>query len=269
MPDSEGLRTDHVDPQNEGLSPRAPNTGLPWSSRDVRRIRDTFERVTDGSSMSGDVAVFDSVSGDLRVSLAANLDSVWRPRLGREGIVRSYLAQRGWIVQLNCADAHTASVAGVFSSAKGFGSGLMPVVTEAANQARAVCLVWNSTPAPLQFLNMRTRQLTYPNWSVAQLGPVRVPASLGEKETQAIMVTAYDRLCRARLQPSSRADFAPVRREIDNSVADVYGVSAGVLADWRDRLEKEPTIAKRRPLRPRLAHRRSRVNWRIMRRRRP
>ena len=107
---------------------------------------------------------------------------------------------------------------------------------------------WNSTPVLLQLLNMRTKMLMYLSWSVAQLGPVRVPASLGDSEGQASLVADYDRLCRARLQPWSHADTDPVRREIDDAVAQAYGISPRVLADWRERMAKEPTIANRSPL---------------------
>ena len=213
-----------------------------------RRIRDAFERVTDASSTTSDVAVFDSISSDLRVALAGDPDAVWRPRPGKERMVRSYLAQTGWMLLMNRADTHAASVVGVCASAKGFGSGLMPVVTETHEQAKALSVVWNSTPVLLQLLNMRTKKLTYMNWSVAQLGSVRVPTSLGDAGEQATLVASYDRLCRERLQSWAHADTDSVRHEIDDGVAEAYGISAGVLADWRERLANEPTIANRSPL---------------------
>ena len=87
-----------------------------------QRIRDAFERVTDGTSMASDVAVFDSISSDLRVSLAGDPDAVWRPRPGKERMVRSYLARTGWMLLMNRADTHAASVVGVCASARGLGS---------------------------------------------------------------------------------------------------------------------------------------------------
>ena len=88
----------------------------------------------------------------------------------------------------------------------------------------------------------------YPNWSIAQLGTVQVPESLRAPQVESALVTVYDRLNRTQLQPWARADTDPVRREIDEAVADAYGISAGVLADWRERLAKEPTVANRSPL---------------------
>ncbi len=213
-----------------------------------RRVWDAFERVTDGASMPSDVPVFDSVSSGLRVSLAGAPDAMWRPRPRKEKMASSYLSRRGWMLVMNRANTQSASVVGVFASEKGLGSGLMPVITETPEQAKALCVVWNSTPALLQLLNMRTKTLTYMNWSVAQLKSVRVPASLGDEEQQATLVAAYDRLCHARLQPWAHADTDPVRREIDDAVAQAYGISAHVLADWRERLAREPTIANRSPI---------------------
>ena len=76
----------------------------------------------------------------------------------------------------------------------------------------------------------------------------KLPGSLSDAEQQVILVAAYNRLCRARMQPWAHADADPVRREIDDAVAEAYGISAGVLADWRERLAKEPTVANRSPL---------------------
>ena len=213
-----------------------------------QRIRDAFEQVTDGSSTGEDVDVFDSVSSELRVSLASAPDAAWRPRPGKESMVRSYLARMGWTLLTNRARVNNARLVAVCAAAKGFGSGFMPVVTETPAQAKALCLVWNSTPVLLQLLNMRTKMLMYLGWSVAQLGSVRVPASLGDSEGQASLVADYDRLCRARLQPWAHADTDPVRRKIDDAVAQTFGISARVLADWRERLAREPTIANRSPL---------------------
>ena len=214
-----------------------------------QRIRDAFERVDRRVGDGKDVDVFDSVSSELRIRLAGTPDAVWRPRPGKETMVRSYLERRGWTLLANRSGVDSARLVAVCAEAKGFGSGFMPVVTETPEQAKALCLVWNSTPVLLQLLNMRTKKLTYAHWSVAQLGSVRVPASLGDAaEAGAALVAAYGRVCRARLEPWAQADTDPVRREIDEAVAEAYGISAGVLADWRRRLAGEPTVANRSPL---------------------
>ena len=163
-------------------------------------------------------------------------------------MVRAYLARMGWGLLANRAEVNGARLVAVCSEAKSFGSGFMPVVTETLKQAKALCVVWNSTPVLLQLLNMRTKKLMYVHWSIAQLGSVRVPASLENAETQTALEAVYDRVCRDRLQPWEQADTDPVRRRIDEAVAEAYGFSPNVLADWRRRLATEPTVANRSPL---------------------
>ncbi len=88
----------------------------------------------------------------------------------------------------------------------------------------------------------------YPNWSIAQLGTVGVPESLRAPEVSSGLADVYDRLSREPLRPWAHADADPARRQIDDAVADVYGLSAAVVAGWRERLAEEPTVANRSPL---------------------
>ena len=86
---------------------------------------------------------------------------------------------------------------------------------------------------------MRSKKLTYPKWSVVQLESVKVSESLRTTEVESTLARVFDRFCDDLLEPWARADLDPVRREIDNAV--------GILADWRERLANEPTVANRRP----------------------
>ena len=213
-----------------------------------RRIRDAFERVGDGASTGSEIGVFDSVSSDRCASLAGDPDAVWRPRPEKEGLARSYTERMGWALLMNRTRTNNARAVGVCTSKKSLGSGFMPIVTETLDQSKALCLLWNSTPVILQLLNMRTKMLMYLNWSVAQLGSVRVPASLGDGgKAQDALVAVYDRLCNARLEPWSRADTDPVRREIDDAASEAFGIPRALLADWRKRLAQEPTVSNRSP----------------------
>ena len=220
-----------------------------------RSIYDEFERVPDGSADPEQVAVFDSVSSRLRVSLAGKPDAFWRPRpaarrrrRAKPGLVESHLARRGWVLVALRADTHNARIVGTCGSVKCFGSGFVPVLTETREQAKALCVAWNSTPNVLQLLNMRSKKLTYPKWSVVQLESVKVPESLRAAELESAMAGVFDRLGSEPMKSWAGAEADPVRREIDDAVAEAYRISAGVLADWRGRLAREPTVANRTPL---------------------
>ena len=218
-------------------------------------VRDEFERVPDGLTEPEQVPVFDSVSSRLRSSLAGEPDAFWRPRPAarrrrpaKAGLVESHLRRAGWVLLALRARTNNAAVVALCHREKSLGNGFVPVVTSTARQAQSLCVLWNSTPTLLQLLNLRTRMLMYPNWSIAQLGTVKAPESLCTPEVSSGLADVYDRFSREPLQPWANADADPVRREIDDAVADVYGISAGVLADWRERLAKEPTVTNQSPL---------------------
>lgn len=69
-------------------------------------------------------------------------------------------------------------------------------------------------------LNQRTRKLTYPRWSLAQLRSIRVP---------------------------KRA----ARHVIDRAAALAIGIHADRVAEWRRRLAAEPTITNEAVVPPR------------------
>ena len=226
-------------------------------------IRDEFERVDDGAlreSRGGGfgaaaVPVFDSVSGRLRSSLAGEPDAYWRARpaarrrrRAKAGLVESHIRRAGWILLALRAYTHNASVMALCYHEKSLGNGFIPVITPTVTQAKALCVLWNSTPNTLQLLNMRSRKLTYPMWSVEHLASVQVPRSLDVDEVASRLVGVYDRVADTRLQPWCRADTDPIRRAIDESASQAYGISAASVADWRERLTDEPTMANQAAL---------------------
>ena len=219
-----------------------------------RSVRDEFERVPDDSAESGAIPVFDSVSGPLRSALAGDPDEFWRVRPdsrrrrpAKPGLVESHLRRAGWVLLALRSRTNNAAVVALSHREKSLGNGFVPIVTDTVRQAKSLCVLWNSTPALLQLLNLRTRMLMYPNWSIAQLGTVKVPQSLRTVAVESDLAGVFDRLRHEPLQPWMGAETDPVRREIDDAVAEVYGHSPGVLTDWRERLAREPTIANRSP----------------------
>ena len=218
-------------------------------------VRDEFERAPDAVTGPESIPVFDSVSGHLRSSLAGEPDAFWRVRpdsrrrrRAKPGLVESHLRRAGWVLFALRARTNNAAVVALCHHEKSLGNGFVPIVTPTVRQARSLCVLWNSTPTLLQLLNLRTRMLMYPNWSIAQLGTVGVPESLRAPEVSSGLADVYDRLSREPLRPWAHADADPARRQIDDAVADVYGLSAAVVAGWRERLAEEPTVANRSPL---------------------
>ena len=134
-------------------------------------MRDEFERVPGDSAESGAIPVFDSVSGPLRSSLAGDPDAFWRVRPdsrrrrpAKPGLVESHLRRAGWVLLALRAYTHNASIVALFHAEKSLGNGFTPVVTPTDRAAKALCVLWNSTPTLVQLLNVRSRKLTYPIW---------------------------------------------------------------------------------------------------------
>ena len=212
------------------------------------RFMHAFERVGDGAVGPDDVATFDSVSTRLRTSMTGVPDASWRPRPGKDSLVTSYLARAGWVLLAARARTNNAAVVAVWSREKCLGNAYVAVVTNTVRQAKALCVLWNSTPTLLQLLSMRSKMLMYPKWSVGQLESVSVPELIRTTAVQSALASAFDRLRREPLRSWAYADTDSVRREIDDAIAEAYAIPRDVLADWRERLAKEPTIANRSPI---------------------
>ena len=114
------------------------------------RFMHAFERVGDGAVGPDDVATFDSVSTRLRTSMTGVPDASWRPRPGKDSLVTSYLARAGWVLLAARARTNNAAVVAVWSREKCLGNAYVAVVTKTVRQAKALCVLWNSTPTLLQ-----------------------------------------------------------------------------------------------------------------------
>ena len=160
----------------------------------------------------------------------------------------SYLARLGWVLLAARARRNNAAVVAVWSREKCLRNAYVPVVTKTVRQAKALCVLWNSRPTLLQLLSMRSKMLMYPQWSVGQLESITVPELIRTTEVESTLASTFDRFRHETLQTLGGADTDPVRREIDDTVSEAYGISTGVFADWRRRLAREPTVANRSPI---------------------
>ena len=183
-------------------------------------VRDEFERVAGGSTGSEGIPVFDSVSGPLRTCLEGEPDAFWRVRpdsrrrrRAKSGLVESHLRRAGWVLLALRAYTHNASVVALCYREKSLGNGFIPIVTPTELSAKALCVLWNSTPTLLQLLNARSRKLTYPMWSVKHLASVQVPRSLTVGQVTARLAGVYERVSHVALQPWAQADTSRPARD--------------------------------------------------------
>ncbi|WP_419908508.1 hypothetical protein [Candidatus Poriferisodalis sp.] len=102
---------------------------------------------------------------------------------------------------------------------------------------------WNSTPARMMLLNLRSKKLTYPDFSLDQLRSVLVPSP--DNPGWGDLLAAYEEACDIELLPLRDGEQCEGRRIIDRAAAQVLGIPEATIADWRRRLAREPTISNR------------------------
>jgi len=131
----------------------------------------------------------------------------------------------------------------LFSEESSIGSLWIPVGVNSEHQAQALAAWWNTTPVRLMLLNHRAKMLTYPTWSLQQLREIRIPRP--ENPAWDALADAWHEACDIELLPMKHAPKCKARRIIDRAAAIALGIDEAELAEWRERLAKEPTITNR------------------------
>lgn len=92
-------------------------------------------------------------------------------------------------------------------------------------------------------LNLRSKKLTYPDFSLDQLRSVLVPST--DNPAWRDLLAAYEEACDIQLLPLRDGERCEGRRIIDRAAAQVLSIPEATIADWRRRLAREPTISNR------------------------
>ena len=116
---------------------------------------------------------------------------------------------------------------------------------EVAWTARKAWCAWlNSTPGVLGFMHRRGRTLDYPDFMPRKLQSMPCPDP--SKAELSPLVAAYEKLQDHPLLPWRHMNECPVRTELDIAAAQTAGMDPGMVADWRHRLAREPSVTGRR-----------------------
>ena len=91
-------------------------------------------------------------------------------------------------------------------------------------------------------LNRRTKKLTYPQWSLEHQKEIRIPKPYNPGWSA--LYGTYGEIYDKELLSMGQAVEDPVRAVIDEAAAKVLKMDPKVLAGWRERLSREPTIRK-------------------------
>lgn len=202
-----------------------------------RRIQDACEIVE--NEVAEAVSGFHSVSSKLRRTMLGEPDVWYRPRANKKRLAERYLARRNHLLVPMRFDTISGLLTGLWSESPSFGW-WVPMSVDEERRAKALAAWWNATPARLMLLNRRGRKLTYPVWQVAHLREVGVPRP--ENPAWGALKEAFDQVCNMELLPMRQGDECGVRQVIDEAAALAISVESEVVADWRARLAREPTV---------------------------
>ena len=203
-----------------------------------QRIRDAYE--IGDQDESGAVKTFWSVSADLRKTIRGEPESWRKPKHGKRQMAEGYWRQRSSLLVAQRFDTISGRLTALYSDEPSVGSGWVPIRVKDEHAAKALAVWWNSTPVRMMLLNRRSKKLTYPQWSLEHLREIRIPKQ--DNPGWDVLYKVYGEICDIELLPLGRAGEDPVRAVMDGAAAEILGVRPEVLADWRGRLSREPTI---------------------------
>lgn len=208
-----------------------------------RRIYDAYEECSQDNA--GSVMIFHSTSAALRRTIHGTPESWHKPKQSKKGsrLAGMYWRQRSAMLVSQQFDTISGRLTALYSDETTVGKRWVPVSVKDEYTAKALSVWWNSTPVRMMLLNRRGKKLTYPAWSLEHLEEIRIPKP--DNPGWDALREAYDKICDEDLLPLKHAVEDTVRSTIDDAAAKVLGIDPQVIAGWREKLAKEPTITNR------------------------
>lgn len=206
-----------------------------------QRIHDAFRKCTKEDPDA--VPIFWSVSPRFH-STPHSFQDGW----GKHKPLKLKLSQKYWHLRSHTllAQRHRTTngvLTAIWSPIPSLGAGWTPVTIEGKAQGKALTMWWNSTPARIMLLSLRSRTLSYPKWSLGQLRGVGVPKP--DNPAWSSLADAWEEVCDVEMLPLSRGEECEARRIIDRAAAEALNVDEEQVAEWRRMLAVEPTISNR------------------------
>lgn len=214
-----------------------------WVEPDGRLIRGSCERCNQNDD--GAALIFSSINADLRKTIRGYPEAYYKPRHGKTKAAKKYLNTGSHLLIAARFSTTSSRLAAVYSDEPAVGSGWVPVSVSSKREAGALAVWWNSTPAIMMLLNRRSKKLTYPKWALNHLRETRIP----KPDIYSGWAALYDTFMQVRdmeILPLYQAANDPVREMLDTAAAKVLDVNPDILANWRERLCREPTISNKR-----------------------
>ena len=191
-----------------------------------RSIRDEFEKVPVSEETTDDIWIFTSIAEPLRTTLDGKPDARWRVkpverrrRRARAGLTEEHLEKASYVLAALSYSTTSSRTTAQYCSSTSIGTVYVPIGAADQAEAKALNVIWNSTPTLLQLLSMRSKKATYPQWSIHQLEGVRIPARVNDPNVVEVLAKVHDELAGQEIGRLQHAADDPVRHAIDASRA--------------------------------------------------
>ena len=203
-------------------------------------IHDEFEKVPASEEKTNDIWIFSSIAERLRTTLNGEPDARWRVkpaerrrRRARAALTKEHVEKASHVLAALRYCTTSSPTTAQYCTRKSIGSAYVPIATADQAEAKALNLIWNSTPTLLQLLSMRSKKATYPKWSIHQLEGVRIPARVKDPNVTEVLAKIHDELAGQEIGRLQHAADDPVRHSIDAAVHALYGIDETTVHKWR------------------------------------
>lgn len=209
-----------------------------------RRVRDAFFRNAPDDAPWTTPVLWDHAT-DKQTTMNAREDVLASPKPESEKYARYLTKKASRLLIVNRLRTDTVRVTARRAEQPLLGSAWVPVrpIEPDAGFERALCAWWNSTPGILTLLHSRSKALDYARYSLDALRALLVP---DPKRTAIEPLTEAFDSCRSKsLLPWPRMHECPTRAMLDQAAAKVLRIDGRTIADWRQRIAREPTVSKK------------------------
>ena len=188
--------------------------------------------------------IFGSVSAKIRRRMAGQPEQWVIPGGAREHLWEKVKGEGSHLLIAERFNTMSGRLTACYTEVPTFGFGWRPVETESKEESKALCLWLNSTPARIQLLNRRAKTLTYAAWATEHWSAIRIPKLT--LETVRLLADSWEELKDEDVLEMRFGTSDNVRIAIDSAAARVSGINTRLVAEWREKLSREPTVTGQR-----------------------
>ena len=207
-----------------------------------QRIRDAFLRNPPPDAPWTVPILWDHPT-EIQTTMNAQADVFGAPKSGRVDYAQHLQGKASRLLVANRLYTYRVRVSACYASVPLLGSAWTPVIPRIANPAfeESLCAWWNSTPGILTLLHARARKLTYPRYALNSLRSLLIPNPNCVNITP--LADAFTATRAKVLRPWPQMHDCPNRAILDQAAAQVLRIDGRKIADWRERIAREPTVS--------------------------